>query len=155
MYLCGFDFYRHKLIMDFGNQTRRTTMIYILLTTVILVALVCAIMFFFKAIGYTPQEKLQPGDIVILIDPDSEDTRNMITEVIDVFSLRIVQVRVARTTMTIERRFVRKLPIIPGAPLLVPEEPSIAAHELGNKAGFSPIPLHYFKYEVPCAGEMI
>lgn len=128
-------------------------MISILLTTIVLVATVCAIILFFKAVGYTPQERLQPGDIVILIDPDSPNTKNMITEVINVFSWKIVQVRVAGTTMTFQRRFVRRLPIIPETPLLVPNEPLIAAHEVANKAGFSPIPLHYFRYEVLRAGE--
>jgi hypothetical protein len=130
-------------------------MISILLTTTVLVALVCAIILFFRAMGYIPQERLQPGDIVILIDPDSPNTRNMITEVINVFSWKIVQVRVAGTTMTIKRRFVRRLPVIPGAPLLVPDTPSIAAHEVVNKAGFTPIPLRYFQYEIPRAGETI
>lgn len=120
-------------------------------------------------------QRVQKGDIVLYDDPKESDPshRNMLTEVHWVSRWhRTACIRFKSTTMVVSLKHLHFIPVSK-FPLQVPEEPKmtiearypekgsavvattatvpknwrIASH--GNEAGFTSIPLSWFKYVIP------
>ena len=93
---------------------------------------------------------LNAGDIVIVTNPHCEnEMMNMVTEVISVLSPEAIQVRGIRTTVSMHKKWVRKIDVMKGSSIKVPEEPTGDFLHGGNQAGFREIPLKWFSYDAP------
>lgn len=94
-------------------------------------------------------EDLRAGDIVIVTNPHCEDMMmNMVTEVINILSPEVVQVRGIRTTVSMSKKWVRRINIKKGSSIKVPEEPTRDTYQSGNQAGFREVPLEWFSYDI-------
>jgi hypothetical protein len=92
-------------------------------------------------------EKLREGDIVIVRDPHCEpEMMNMVTIVLNVLSLSTVQVRGIKTTVVLNRKWVRRIDTTNGSSIKVPMKPVITRTSPGNQAEFQEVPLSWFKY---------
>ncbi|MEJ0021864.1 MAG: hypothetical protein WDN47_04825 [Candidatus Doudnabacteria bacterium] len=102
------------------------------------------------------RRRFREGDIVLYVNPESDDMNNMITKVLHVFhSHGTVQIRGKGTTVLVSASRLQILNIDTNAPMQVPEEP--IAGDIGqgektlrwNQAKFRLIPLSWFDYLVP------
>ncbi len=91
---------------------------------------------------------LKEGDIVIVTNPHcGEKEMNMITEVIHILSPSTVQLRGAKTTISMHRKWVRRIDVDKRFSVKVPEKP-VGNLGANNLAEFREIPLSWFSYKV-------
>ncbi len=133
-------------------STLNTLLLLLSVNTVILIAI------FFRTRRY---QLLVPGDIVLYRNPYDPEFMNMVTIVLHVhIGAGSVTIRGQGTTVTISRRWLRRVDVEPNYPLLVPEEPSEGICEcressddtpgIWNKARFRKVPLSWFPYILSC-----
>lgn len=104
-----------------------------LLLSVITILLVAV---FFRTRRY---ELLMPGDFVLYRNPYDPEFMNMVTIVLHVhISAGSATIRGQGTTVTISRRWLRRIDVEPNYPLLVPEEPSGGICECRESSGDTP-----------------